>query len=169
MHNDPTSDELAKKAASLNKDTYEAGFRAGYQAAVAKVMQAAQSVSDFGTSGVLAGYQQTMRAAASPIERPSEIPKTASGRAAPGSIKTLVKEFVLTAGKPVKEADFAARYPSVIRPSRYMAFRGLAEEGVIIKRDGFWVPASSDAGSPSSYQTRAVFHRREGGTGHDPA
>lgn len=98
------------------------------------------------------------------------IPKTASGRAAPGSIKNLVREFVLSAGRPVLEAEFAAKYPNVIRPSRYMAFRALGEDRVIVKQGNAWVPAQSGAGSLGGVsRAQGILSRAEGGTGHDPA
>lgn len=157
------TDRAHEQIAALVKEAFnaghQAGYKAGYSAAIATVMQAApananltqgeQASDTFDRSSATSSAADThvTRPAPSP-ETTEPIPKTISGRAAPGSIKNLVKQFVLTAGKPVREADFAFRYPNIIRPSRYMAFRTLGADGVIVKRDGFWVPAPEGGGNP---------------------
>jgi hypothetical protein len=171
-------DPFAKRAAELAQEAFDAGYQAGYRAAIDTVMRAAQTASSRGAAvGPLAvsvdariAHEVTASMSGEAVTSvETTIPKTASGRAAPGSIKNLVRDFVLTAGKPVSEAEFAAKYPNVIRPSRYMAFRSLGEERVIVKQGKAWVPAQSGAGTLGVSRAQSILDRAEGGTGHEPA
>lgn len=170
-------DPFARRATELAREAFDAGYQAGYRTAIDTVMRAAQTAST-GTTveplivSVDAHIAHEVTASVSgeavmPVDT-TVIPKTASGRAAPGSIKNLVREFVLTAGRPVTEADFAAKYPSIIRPSRYMAFRALGGDGVIVKQGKTWVPAQSGAGSLGARHAQSILKRHEGRTGNEP-
>jgi hypothetical protein len=153
--------DLVKAAHSVGyRAGHDAGYREGYEAAVANIMKAVQGGSQ--TSAVPPNHAsspgppaQAAAAPSSPTDPPpaeisGEIPRTASGRAAPGSIKALVRAFILTADRPVTENDFAARYPEVGRPSRYMAFRALDKDGAIQKQGRAWVPVPKGTGSPDA-------------------
>jgi hypothetical protein len=144
------TESFVSRAAEVVQDTYRAGFKDGYAAALAKLLQAARD--DMATAYLDLNEppgppeQHPQR----PFEAAATVPQTASGRAAPGSVKSLVRQFVLRATKPVTEAEFAAEYPDIKRPSRYMAFRALAEEGAIAKHGRAYVPAGTAPGTPSS-------------------
>jgi hypothetical protein len=135
-------------------DGYKAGYAAGYRAAVDALLQGYHPddlVSDASIVSLTSvSIGETEEHAQQHSSGRTLIPVTASGRAAPGSIKNLVRAFVLTADKPVAESDFARQYPDVLRPSRYMAFRTLHQEGVIAKQDGRWVPALAGAVKPDA-------------------
>lgn len=169
--NDNPSDHYATLAAQAARDAFHEGYRAGFQAALGRVMSAAQAANPLGDAvtppqpALLPDVQTPPEASptGTPPTRPVVIPTTASGRAAPGSIKNLVRSFVATAPGPVREADFAAKYPNVLRPSRYMAFRTLRDEGVIEKHEGGWVLTPSGARSPSAERAWEQLTQSEGG------
>jgi hypothetical protein len=187
-------EQHAKLATDAVRGAYESGYQDGYRAAVAAVMRAAQAAApsvsaedgyarvmmehaDEHPFGIDAVATPAAAEAAMGIPQPTPnviasaltpIPTTRSGRAAPGAIKNLVRLFVSTAGKPVTEAEFTAKYPNVLRPSRYMAFRGLRDEGVITKQGRSWVLTPDGARSPSAERAWDQL-TREGGTGHVPA
>ena len=139
--NDTDLTSLSNRAAELVNEAYhtghraghDVGYQAGYAAALAAVLQAAQANAHTPTPLASSAPNITSPNVQPVAEISEAIPKTASGRAAPGSIKALVRAFVMTADKPVTENDFAARYPEVGRPSRYMAFRALDKDGAIQK------------------------------------
>jgi hypothetical protein len=166
-----------RAAASAVRDAYKAGYNAGYQAAVANVMSAVQPSSGAGHSFVWPGvppqedtdHRPVTTSEPQQLRQGPVIPKTISGRAAPGAIKRLVFDFVASAGHPVTEYDFAGQYPMVGRPSRYMAFRSLRDDGAIIKQGRSWVLAPKGEGNPADVTGRVLLNRREGGTGNEPA
>lgn len=191
--NNSDSTSFSDRAAEVAKEAYEAGYgaghqtgyQAGYAAALAVVMQAAQAGAQQSaaapTSSAHDAPGQPYVAAAEPVltgiapsdntgsvpgrqtEANDEIPKTASGRAAPGAIKSLVRAFVLTADGPVTENDFASRYPDVGRPSRYMAFRALDKDGAIQKQGRAWVPVPRGTGSPDAGASGSTSSPVQGG------
>jgi hypothetical protein len=150
-------------------DGYKAGYDAGYRAAVDALLEEfpGDKVSDpsIVDHQVSSGSDTTREQARQSHYSGTAIAVTASGRAAPGSIKNLVRSFVLTADKPVTEADFARRHPDVLRPSRYMAFRTLRQEGVIAKQDGRWVPAPAGAAKPDAGASGPDQPTDSGGSG----
>jgi hypothetical protein len=162
------------QATAAVQAAYEAGYKAGHTAAINAVMRAAQlgAVSGIAVQGVSHGQTSGMSGITQPImpmppheQLPADdIPKTKSGRAAPGAIKRLVYEFVLSAGHPVTENDFAGRYPNIGRPSRYMAFRSLHGDQAIAKQGRSWVPALRGAGNPDAASSGSSQPQASGGT-----
>jgi hypothetical protein len=181
MNTDNPTEPFATKAAEAAREAYQAGYQAGYQAAVANIINAVQPAQSLIWQGVppsdvdmryaQTGAEQGLQAQQSGVASSvyTTIPKTASGRAAPGAIKRLVFDFVAAAGHPVTEYDFAGRYPEVGRPSRYMAFRSLRDDGVITKQGRSWVLAPKGEGNPADSTGGVLLNRREGGTGNEPA
>lgn len=125
---------------------YRAGYNAGFQAAFAQIMQAAQA--GLGTATEPSRNHMPLLQASQ-----THLPQTSSGqsgRAARGSVKNIVRDFVLAAPGPVTEHELGKLHPEINRSSRYMAFRNLASEGVIAKRGDAWVPAPSGEGNPGA-------------------
>lgn len=122
-----------------------------------------------GLTSQIAGGSQPVMSTTQLAQLTDDIPKTKSGRAAPGAIKRLVYEFVVSAGHPVTENEFAGRYPNIGRPSRYMAFRSLHGDQAIAKQGRAWVPASRSAGNPDVASSGSSQPQPSGGTGNGPA
>ncbi len=160
--NVPDLSHLTDRSAQVVQDAYRSGLKDGYQLGYSAAMKALfEAVKADPQSHLMDDVAQTDHSTQISATASSHshgvgslhvdaIQHTASGRAAPGSIKNMVRNFVLSAGTPVAEADFAAKYPDVLRPSRYMAFRTLSQEGVIVKENGKWVPASKGAAKPDN-------------------
>lgn len=135
---------LAVKAAD---DAYQAGFAAGCKVGVSQILQAAQAA----LAGLGAAAPSAVIAFDAPQVAHPSLRSTMSvqpGRALPGSVKQLVRQFVLSAPGPVTERQLGSLHPEINRSSRYMAFRNLASDGVIAKQGDAWVPASKSAGNP---------------------
>lgn len=123
---------------------YRAGYNAGFQAAFAQIMQAAKAGLGSATEQSLSGIPPLQNSQ-------SQLPQMNAAqpaRAARGSVKNIVRNFVLSASGPVTEHQLGTLHPEINRSSRYMAFRNLASEGVIAKRGDAWVPAPTGEGNP---------------------
>ena len=132
------------KAVDAADAAYRAGYHAGYQAAVAQIIQTAQA----GMSDVIEPPQSAALPLLPPKPGQPPVGATRLGRATPGAVKKLVRNFVLSASGPVTERQLGELHPEVNRSSRYMAFRNLAKEGVIARRGDAWVPAPTGEGNP---------------------
>jgi hypothetical protein len=135
-----------QQAVDAVEAAYKAGYAAGHQAAMTQIMQAVQvnmpAAPEIARVGLFSIH-------AEPQRTPNLLqPALATGRAPPGYVKKLVRDFVLNASGPVTEHKLGELHPQVNRSSRYMAFRSLESEGVIVKQDGAWVPAAIKAGNP---------------------